>query len=656
MRRRALIGLAVLLSILPLLFQTSGAGAQQGSAGGLVVVFDGSGSMWGRIEGTKDSKFAVGREALRQSLAQLAPTTPVALASFGHRRRGDCSDVEILVPAAPRDLDKLMPPLDRLNPKGKGPIAAALRESAAAMGDNPRATILLIHDSADNCQQDPCAVAAEIVKAQPGLVIHSVGLAIEPEEQARAACIGRSGNGRSVLANDAATASRAIADLVRLANLDPAPAAAAPAPQRAPPATAPLPDPSKDGPPRLALAASLDKASGALTLPIDWKVMNADGRTALAATAPSLTEPLPAGRYTVEARVGLVRATAEVTVAEKGITAPRIVLDAGLIDLLPHAAKASEPLADAVVTLRADAKGATGDDAPLVLHLGPLRNLVVPPGAYRASVRRGLVERTASITLAAGGRASVDLALDSGALSLAAAGADETDVLDKVLFIVEEDDPEQPQGRREVLRTSAARPSLVLPAGTYALTARAGAAEARQRVAIGAGDSINRTMVLGAARVQISIAQHASAKPAATVIRALTLDTPPREMARASGEKAEFLLPAGRYRLEAASGGINARSDRVLEVKPGKPVQVGLAIPAGEVHFKTTGAGPPLADSYWEIRDQQGRIVWRSVETDPRALLAPGRYTVRLEARSRQGTRNFELKPGEALTLDVPAE
>src|SRR5262245_48153993 len=106
--------------------------AQGADAAALIVVFDGSGSMWGPMEGTRQSKLVVAREGLRRALAKVAPQTRIGLTSFGHRR-GDCGDVEVMRRAEPMDMDRLMGPLERLNPKGRGPLTLALREAAKAL-------------------------------------------------------------------------------------------------------------------------------------------------------------------------------------------------------------------------------------------------------------------------------------------------------------------------------------------------------------------------------------------------------------------------------------------------------------------------------------------------------------------------------------------
>jgi hypothetical protein len=42
------------------------------------------------------------------------------------------------------------------------------------------------------------------------------------------------------------------------------------------------------------------------------------------------------------------------------------------------------------------------------------------------------------------------------------------------------------------------------------------------------------------------------------------------------------------------------------------------------------------------------------MEAEPREFLAAGRYTVRAETRERQLSRTFDVRAGEARTLEVP--
>jgi hypothetical protein len=70
---------------------------------------------------------------------------------------------------------------------------------------------------------------------------------------------------------------------------------------------------------------------------------------------------------------------------------------------------------------------------------------------------------------------------------------------ESVLFIVMEDDP--PRERREVARSAASQAEFVLPPGTYYVIARQGEAEARERLEIGSGDVVRRTLTAATGRL-----------------------------------------------------------------------------------------------------------------------------------------------------------
>ena len=87
-----------------------------------MVIVDGSGSMWGNLGTDKRPKLEVVREALRALLPSLRPDARVGLASFGHRRRGNCGDAEVIVPPEVMQPERLAVPVDKMNAMGKGPI------------------------------------------------------------------------------------------------------------------------------------------------------------------------------------------------------------------------------------------------------------------------------------------------------------------------------------------------------------------------------------------------------------------------------------------------------------------------------------------------------------------------------------------------------
>ena len=104
------------------------AGAETGA---LLVIVDGSGSMWAPIEGGRQTKLVLAREALRRGLGKFAPQARVGLAVFGHRR-GDCSDVEVVRQPEPLDVGSLMAPARTVQSRageGRSRFACAKRPS-----------------------------------------------------------------------------------------------------------------------------------------------------------------------------------------------------------------------------------------------------------------------------------------------------------------------------------------------------------------------------------------------------------------------------------------------------------------------------------------------------------------------------------------------
>ena len=154
-----------------------------GEAPATMIVIDGSGSMWGRLDPDKRAKIDIARDLIQAKITAAAGQS-IGMASFGHRRKGDCSDVEII--AAPNtDHTPITEALAKLNPRGKGPLAAALLEAVTALGAARPASVIVINDGVDNCRQDTCAAAADIARTAPGVAIHIVSIGVDPGEQQR---------------------------------------------------------------------------------------------------------------------------------------------------------------------------------------------------------------------------------------------------------------------------------------------------------------------------------------------------------------------------------------------------------------------------------------------------------------------------------------
>jgi len=622
-----------------------------------MIIFDGSGSMWGRLGAERQPKLILAREAVRQALARLPATARVGLSAFGHRRSSDCADVETLVAPDAVEPERIVGAIERLNPKGRGPICLALRDAAREIGTGP-GQIVLIHDDNDNCQQDVCATAAELKRSYPRLSVQVVSIGMRPEDAQRLSCLARTTGGTQYEVQSAAELTRAVGESLRLSAVE---AVAAPKELIAPPALAVRPDR-----PGLLLSASLAAGGAGLDLPMQWRVRRTGPGDDLAyqgeTAAPYLQ--LPSGRYEVESRLGLVAARRTIDYDAAVLQKLNIPLEAGTIAVSVVSQRGGLPLSGAVFTVARPEGGAGGaatarPGEPLLVWRSPQTEVALPPGPYVVSLTFGQYRAERSIIVAAGSRGKLAITIPTGDLDLQMPRDGDAPV-DDVTYQVLEDDPDAPQGRREVARSAVANPTFTLPAGTYYVVARRGTAEMRDRVTIRPGEVERRTLAIATGRLSLSSKLSggilAPAEP--LMYRIERIDAEPKELLQASRSEASFLLAPGRYRVESRYGVLNARAEREVELKAGAREEISLEHQAGLIRLRLVEAtgGAPIPDVFWEIKDQSGRLVWITSQTEPHAVLQAGRYSIRAEIRDRRFDRPVSIGSGEERAVEIVAQ
>ncbi len=619
--------------------------ASAADAPSTMVVIDGSGSMWGRFDTDKRAKIDIIRELVKAKVAT-AGTTKIGLTSFGHRRKGDCSDVEVIA-AASDARDLVIAALDKLSPRGKGPLAVALREAAASLGASRPASLIVIGDGADNCQQDTCAVAEEIAKSSPGVAVHMISIGVETLDMPRLACVAKATGGTFTDVKDATALATAIEAATKLAMLTPgAPAAAARTLPAALPAGA-----------SLRVSAALAQGGAPLSRPITWQIFKKDATELLGRSeGQDFTATLDPGSYDVVAEIGRISARQSITIESGRPLGVILPLNAARLNVRAVASKTSETSPQAVITVIPAAQQDAGQH--LISRAGTFDDIVAP-GTYTVRVADGLVRQSKAVTLNAGSDTTLDIVLGTGRLEVTAALREDGGAIEDVAFTISEDDPDSPDGRREVARSRAAAADFTLPAGTYYVTARAGASEVRSRIAVGAGDSVKRVLVLPLTPLKVSalIAGQSVVAGQGLVIRITALDGDRGEVVRSVMPETDVLLAPGRYRaaVHLAAQHITATQDITLEA--GKRAEVVLKIDAAEVALKPAASLSALkGDTFWEIIDAKGQPVWRTTVVEPKVLLAPGRYTVKLESRDKRTEAAFEVRSGERRQIEVGAQ
>jgi Mg-chelatase subunit ChlD len=188
------------------------------SIGNIEIILDASGSMSGEIDGRR--KIDIAHEALATLVDKLPESTHVALRAYGHRRGGDCGDVELLTPLGTLDRAALTGRINAITPAQKGmtPIGASLQQVAqdlqSAQGD---ALVVLVSDGDETCDGDPAQVATRIHADNPNIRFAVIGFNVGPEEwRARLSGIAQGGGGNYFDASDATQLVNALQQAVAL--------------------------------------------------------------------------------------------------------------------------------------------------------------------------------------------------------------------------------------------------------------------------------------------------------------------------------------------------------------------------------------------------------------------------------------------------------
>ena len=179
------------------------------SAGKTMLVLDASGSMWGQLEG--EHKIVTARSVISDMLDDWGDQGELGLMAYGHRREGDCSDIETLVSVGAANQTVIRSAVNDLNPKGKTPITESLRQAASGLGstENP-ATVILVSDGLETCDADPCALAADLEASGVDFTAHIIGFGLKDEEFATLQCIATETGGQFLNASTAAELSAAM--------------------------------------------------------------------------------------------------------------------------------------------------------------------------------------------------------------------------------------------------------------------------------------------------------------------------------------------------------------------------------------------------------------------------------------------------------------
>lgn len=606
----------------------------------VILVLDASGSMGAALG--KKTRLDAARRILLDTISLFPADRPVGLVAYGHRRKDDCGDIETLRPLGPVDMAAIRQSLVSLRARGKTPLSGALRHAADLLPKGG-GTIMLVSDGLETCNEDPCAVAETLKKANAGLIIHVVGFGLAEGEMKGLACIAEKGGGRAIETSNATGLERALKTLTAQPDAGSGGTAdAVPTETEKQPATPPPPTPK---PVVLRAVIGGDAVPGAVL----FTVANAGGETIYSGKGTEVTPSLVPGRYTLRLVAGNIETQTALTVAGSADERHDVPLNAGLVRL---SVVAAEGLAVADTDIKGDPVWIIvpkDGQAPAVLDGVIAPAAMLAPGRYAVTVSLGGFEAATEIAVVAGKavEGTADLKLGKVTLEAGLPGAEKPLESGTGLSYA----LSGAAGAVEQSAEAVARPTFLVPAGAYTAKLRIAGAVIEQAVTAEAGKAKTVRIDLPSAELALegSLGSGAPAftdwRDATWTVRPVTLIGDAKAGA-ALEDKAEAaprltLLP-GKWSVTLTSG--QASAMRQLMLAPGAQQAERIELNAARLSVTAApedGATPPLnvVISIFAANPDGGfaekPIAEAGTRRDYSTILPAGRY--RISAKDETG-------------------
>ncbi len=167
-----------------------------------LFILDASGSMWGQIKGKP--KITIAKEVMAKLVPELPTNKRTGLIAYGHRRKGDCSDVETLVKLGGNHQQPVLKAVKGLNAKGKTPLTRSVNQAIDMLrAEENNSTVVLVSDGIESCGGDPCAAVKAAKASGVNFILHTVGFGLSKKESAQLQCMAKAGGGEYFQANNA---------------------------------------------------------------------------------------------------------------------------------------------------------------------------------------------------------------------------------------------------------------------------------------------------------------------------------------------------------------------------------------------------------------------------------------------------------------------
>lgn len=531
-----------------------------------IIVLDASGSMWGQIEGR--AKLEIAREALGTVLAGMDPATEIGLIAYGHREKGACGDIELVVPPAAGTAQAITDAANAMKFLGMTPLTDSVRRAAEELkSTEAKATVILITDGIETCEADPCALGAELEASGVDFTAHVVGFGLTEEEGQAVACLAENTGGKYIQASDAGSLVEALKTTVVVE--------AAPEPE---PVPEPVPEPApvvleKNFDPVIALVEGQPE-------PADEIVDDAYFTLRLIGSDGSLSEEtitlygrsidlVPPGTYRMLTELNDAKVEQDVTITADALAQPVAVLNAGVLNLKLYAFEGGEIATEAFWEMRGP------DD---VSESGYGQTLYVfPAGEYGFSASLGAATVNETVVMVAGEQIDKDLIIGTG-LAVVEAYYTEGLMVEGADHFVEifEAKKDIEGNRKSVVYTYGARADFDLPGGDYVAVVSLGAVKVEVPFAVKVGERVDLVAMLDA-----GVAAFTTPGGEYMEVMSVSKDINGNRTSYGYGYGPTWqtTLAAGEYVLMVATDSTGGPSETPFSIKAGERVEVTAAAP-----------------------------------------------------------------------------
>ncbi|MDX8527836.1 VWA domain-containing protein [Mesorhizobium sp. MSK_1335] len=522
------------------------------AANKVIIILDASGSMWAQIDGKP--KLEIARESLRTVLQSVPTDDEIGFMAYGHRTKGSCDDIELIVPPQAGSASAISSAADSMKFLGKTPLTSAVKQAAEALKyTEDKATVVLITDGLETCGGDPCALGKELKASGVDFTADVVGFGLTADEGKQIACLAENTGGKYIQASDEKALQEALVETV---------AAPAPAPEPAP-APAPAPESAK---PEFNFMPSVVLAEGGdpITDGNAWEIYKAksDGTRGDSVTTEYGTYKgnLEPGDYIVAARDGEARSEQTIKIEAGQAYKPLFTLNAGTLIIHPRPSEGADVIDGAAVVI--DYPGA---DQPATYY--GTTKVVLPAGDEKVTVTIGQGVATATIPLAAGKTEERDIIAGVGhvvANAYYTAGGDKADA-SGIGFKVVKAKKKIDGTREEVAYAYGPDSKFDLPPDDYVLISTVDLAVIEQPFSVKVGESQDVKAALNAGVLAITA-------PGASKIEIFEMEKDingnRKSLGYAYDQKYQAAIPAGDYTVVSEKSD-NSSKEGTVTVKAG---------------------------------------------------------------------------------------